>query len=47
MFSMLCIVCYFQSKIDNTLQMIQNADPTGVNQPDSNEMLILEGRRRN
>ncbi|XP_041362045.1 signal transducing adapter molecule 1-like [Gigantopelta aegis] len=31
-----------ESKIDQTLQLIQNADPTGVNQPDTGEMLNLE-----
>lgn len=31
-----------EEKIDNMLQMIQNADPTGENRPDTVEMLQLE-----
>ncbi|XP_069105870.1 signal transducing adapter molecule 1-like [Argopecten irradians] len=31
-----------EEKIDNVLQLIQNADPTGETQPDSEEMLRLE-----
>ena len=42
---LLCLVheLFFQSKIDNMLQQIQNADPTGEINPDSTEMLQLEG----
>jgi len=39
-----CITVTFQSKIDDVLQLIQNADPTGENNPDNVEMLQLEGK---
>ena len=32
-----------ESKIDEVLALIQNADPTGETQPDSQQMLGLEG----
>lgn len=32
-----------ESKIDDVLQLIQNADPTGEIQPDGAELLTLEG----
>ena len=35
-----------QAKIDEVLNLIQNADPTGETRPDSSEMLGLEGRHR-
>ncbi|XP_064652190.1 signal transducing adapter molecule 1-like isoform X2 [Lineus longissimus] len=31
-----------EEKIDKTLELLQNADPTGVNKPDTHEMLALE-----
>lgn len=34
----------FQGKIDEALQLIQNADPTGETQTDSTEMLRLENQ---
>ena len=34
----------FQTKIDEMLQVIQNADPTGETRPDTQEMLSLEER---
>lgn len=37
-------VCMFQGKIDEALQLIQNADPTGETQTDSTEMLRLENQ---
>lgn len=41
------ILSLFQSKIDDVLNMIQNADTTGEIQPDTVEMLTLEGNIRN
>ena len=37
-------VFILQEKIDKVLQLIQNADPTGETQPDTQEMLQLEGK---
>jgi len=37
-------VLILQEKIDKVLQLIQNADPTGETQPDTQEMLQLEGK---
>lgn len=37
-------ICMFQGKIDEALQLIQNADPTGETQTDSTEMLRLENQ---
>lgn len=44
LFRMLFIALLLQSKIDDMLQQIQNADPTGEVNPDTVEMLQLEGR---
>ena len=41
--SFLCVL-FLQAKIDEVLNLIQNADPTGETRPDSSEMLGLEGR---
>lgn len=35
---------HLQSKINEVLNLIQNADPTGETCPDTPEMLSLEGR---
>ena len=33
-----------EDKIDKCLQLLQNADPTGEQRPDSQEMVVLEGK---
>lgn len=35
---------WFQEKIDKTLVMLQNADPTGESCPDPPELPVLEGK---
>jgi hypothetical protein len=37
---------WFQEKIDKTLVMLQNADPTGESCPDPPELAALEGKSR-